>query len=57
MIWVTLNIMTIGTVLVCGFVLVMNAYYKPRTEIPRGIPVPVLIVILWSWAYSAVSLR
>jgi D-xylose transport system permease protein len=23
----------------------MNAYYKPRTEIPRGIPVPVLIMI------------
>jgi D-xylose transport system permease protein len=23
----------------------MNSYYKPRTEIPRGIPVPVLIMI------------
>jgi D-xylose transport system permease protein len=43
--WVQLLFLTIGTALVCGFVLVMNAYYKPRTEIPRGIPVPVLIVI------------
>jgi D-xylose transport system permease protein len=43
--WVELLFLTIGTALVCGFVLVMNAYYKPRTEIPRGIPVPVLIMI------------
>ena len=43
--WVHLCYLAIGTALVCGFVLVMNAYYKPRTEIPRGIPVPVLIMI------------
>ncbi|CAB1063488.1 D-xylose ABC transporter, permease protein XylH [Olavius sp. associated proteobacterium Delta 1] len=43
--WVQLLFLTIGAALVCGFVLVMNAYYKPRTEIPRGIPVPVLIMI------------
>ena len=43
--WVELLFLAIGTALVCGFVLVMNAYYKPRTEIPRGIPVPVLIMI------------
>jgi D-xylose transport system permease protein len=43
--WVHLLYLTIGAALVCGFVLVMNAYYKPRTEIPRGIPVPVLIMI------------
>jgi len=43
--WIQLLFLTIGTALVCGFVLVMNAYYKPRTEIPRGIPVPVLIMI------------
>ncbi|CAB1083803.1 D-xylose ABC transporter, permease protein XylH [Olavius algarvensis Delta 1 endosymbiont] len=39
-------LLAIGVALVCGFVLVMNSYYKPRTEIPRGIPVPVLIMIL-----------
>ena len=44
-IWVHLFYLAVGTALVCGFVLVMNAYYKPRTEIPRGIPVPVLIMI------------
>ncbi len=43
--WVHLLYLAIGAALVCGFVLVMNAYYKPRTEIPRGIPVPVLIMI------------
>ena len=43
--WVQLLFLAIGTALVCGFVMVMNAYYKPRTEIPRGIPVPVLIMI------------
>src|SRR5210317_1047060 len=43
--WVQLLFLSIGMALVCGFVLVMNTYYKPRTEIPRGIPVPVLIMI------------
>jgi D-xylose transport system permease protein len=43
--WSQLLILAVETALVCGFVLVMNAYYKPRTEIPRGIPVPVLIMI------------
>jgi D-xylose transport system permease protein len=43
--WAQLLFLAIETALVCGFVLVMNAYYKPRTEIPRGIPVPVLIMI------------
>jgi len=40
-----LLLLAIGIALVCGFVMVMNAYTKPRTEIPRGIPVPVLIMI------------
>ena len=43
--WAQLLFLTIGTTLVCGFVMVMNAYYKPKTEIPRGIPIPVLIMI------------
>jgi len=43
--WIQTALLTIGIALVCGFVMVMNAYYKPRTEIPRGIPVPVLILI------------
>jgi D-xylose transport system permease protein len=43
--WIQTILLTIGIALICGFVLVMNAYYKPRTDIPRGIPVPVLILI------------
>lgn len=43
--WAELTILVIGIGLVCGFVMVMNSYYKPRTEIPRGIPIPVLILI------------
>ena len=42
---VQLLLLAVGMALVCGFVMVMNAYTKPRTEIPRGIPVPVLIMI------------
>ena len=44
--WVQLFFLVVEIALVCGFVMVMNAYYKPRTEISRGIPVPVLIMIL-----------
>jgi D-xylose transport system permease protein len=40
-----LILLAMGIALVCGFVMVMNAYTKPRTDIPRGIPVPVLIMI------------
>jgi D-xylose transport system permease protein len=44
-IWAEAVILLVGISLVCGFVMVMNSYYKPRTMIPRGIPVPVLILI------------
>jgi len=37
--------MALWSALIVGFVLVMNAYYRPRTEIPQGIPIPVLILI------------
>lgn len=43
--WAELVLLLMGIGLVCGFVLIMNSYYKPRTEIPRGIPIPVLILI------------
>lgn len=43
--WAELAILLVGIALVCGFVMIMNSYYKPRTEIPRGIPIPVLILI------------
>ena len=53
--WVQLLFLALGTALVCGFVLVMNSYYKPRTEIPRGIPVPVLIMIITVVGMSLLS--
>ncbi len=43
--WAELATLLTGIALVCGFVLIMNSYYKPRTQIPRGIPIPVLILI------------
>ena len=43
--WIQILLLAIGAALVCGFVMLMNAYHKPRTEISRGIPVPVLIMI------------
>lgn len=44
-IWIQLSLFAITAAVVFGFVYVMNSYYKPRSEIPRGIPVPVLILI------------
>jgi len=35
----------VWSALIVGFVIIMNAYHRPRTTIPRGIPVPVLILI------------
>ena len=43
--WAEIVLLTLGIGLVCGFVMIMNSYYKPRTDIPRGIPIPVLILI------------
>lgn len=42
---VELILFAIWYVLIIGFVMVMNSYYKPLTNIPRGIPVPVFILI------------
>ena len=41
--------------LIVAFVQVMNSYYRPRTEIPRGIPVPVLILIVVVVAMTLLS--
>lgn len=44
--WAEIGLIVIFSFLILGFVMVMNSYYKPRTEIPRGIPVPALILIV-----------
>ena len=40
---------------IAGFVLVMNAYNRPRTDISQGIPIPVLILIGAVIVMSAVT--
>ncbi|MBU1249442.1 MAG: sugar ABC transporter permease, partial [Proteobacteria bacterium] len=44
-IWAEILLFAVGTAVIIGFVLVMNSYYKPKSDIPRGIPIPVLILI------------
>ena len=45
--WWAETVVTGGAVVaVLGFVLVMNSYTRPRTQIAQGIPIPVLIVIV-----------
>jgi D-xylose transport system permease protein len=44
-VWAEWGLVLVWCLLIAGFVLVMNSYYKPRSETPRGIPVPVLILI------------
>ncbi|MEH6405312.1 MAG: sugar ABC transporter permease [Sneathiella sp.] len=41
-----IGIFLIWATLIMGFVMVMNSYTKPRSDIARGIPVPVLILIV-----------
>ncbi len=43
--WAEIVMICAWSALIIGFVLVMNAYTKPRSDIPRGIPVPVLILL------------
>ena len=37
--------LVVWSLLIVGFVQTMNSYYRPRTEVPQGIPIPVLILI------------
>ncbi len=43
--WAELLVIAISVGAIVAFVIVMNSYNRPRTEIPRGIPIPVLILI------------
>lgn len=44
-VWAEAGALVLGAAVIIGFVIIMNSYTKPRTDIPRGIPVPVLILI------------
>lgn len=43
--WAELLVTGLAVGLVVAFVLTMNAYTMPRSDVPRGIPVPVLIML------------
>jgi len=43
---IQIGLFIISTALILGFVWVMNSYNKPRSDIARGIPIPVLILIV-----------
>lgn len=51
--WAEIVVFLLCTVAIIGFVLIMNAYMRPRTDQPQGIPIPVLIligvVLVMSW--------
>ncbi|HSK40181.1 MAG TPA: sugar ABC transporter permease, partial [Arenibaculum sp.] len=55
--WAELLMLAAQIVPVVGFVMVMNAYLQPRTGVPMGIPVPVLIVIAVTVVMSFVASR
>jgi D-xylose transport system permease protein len=53
--WAEIMMICVWSALIIGFVMVMNAYNKPRSDIPRGIPVPVLILLGVVLAMSFIS--
>ena len=54
-IWAELLVAGIIVAGIVGFILVMNAYNRPRTDISQGIPIPVLILIGAVCVMSAVT--
>lgn len=53
--WGELLVLAVATLAVIGFVLVMNAYTRPRSDIARGIPVPVLLLIIIAVGMTALT--
>jgi D-xylose transport system permease protein len=53
--WAEALILVVSVGLIVAFVQVMNSYYRPRTQIPQGIPIPVLILIVVAVAMSALT--
>jgi D-xylose transport system permease protein len=44
-VWAEACVLGVTLVIIAAFVLVMNAYTVPNTDIPRGIPIPFLIAL------------
>jgi D-xylose transport system permease protein len=53
--WAELLVTAVVIAAILGFILVMNAYDRPRTDISQGIPIPVLILIGAVIVMSAVT--
>jgi len=53
--WAEALILVVSIGVIIGFVQVMNSYYRPRTQIPQGIPIPVLILIVVAVGMSALT--
>ncbi len=46
--WVQIIVTGLSALLIFGFIQIMNGYKEPQTEVSRGMPVPVLIMLLTS---------
>ena len=53
--WAEALVLGTSVALIIAFVLVMNAYTLPRTDIARGIPIPVLILIVVAVLMTALA--
>jgi D-xylose transport system permease protein len=53
--WAEALVLVVSVAVIVGFVQVMNSYYRPRTQIPQGIPIPVLILIVVAVGMSALT--
>jgi D-xylose transport system permease protein len=53
--WAEALVLVVSVGVIIGFIQVMNSYYRPRTQIPQGIPIPVLILIVVAVGMSALT--
>lgn len=53
--WAEVGRCAVAVVIIAGFVMVMNAYTRPRSEVGRGVPIPVLILIATALAMTLLS--
>jgi D-xylose transport system permease protein len=53
--WAEALVLVVSVGVIVGFIQVMNSYYRPRTQIPQGIPIPVLILIVVAVGMSALT--
>lgn len=51
--WAELTVLVFSCAAIIAFVVVMNAHNRPRSDIPHGIPIPVLIMLAVAMFMSA----